>query len=103
MPPEVECFVVKESDIDAAEGTLVLRGDEARHAVRVLRIAEGEELMATTLEGLCYNARCTKSGQPNKSEWICECRIEKILPEHNEPGIDVELIQGITLSQSKLE
>jgi 16S rRNA (uracil1498-N3)-methyltransferase len=99
----MECFIVQESDIDLASKTLVLRGDEARHAVRVLRISEGEELMATTLLGFCYRAKCMRSGQPTKNEWECECTIEEVLPGHNEPKIDIQLIQGITLQQSKLE
>jgi 16S rRNA (uracil1498-N3)-methyltransferase len=99
----MECFIVEESDIDQVSGTLTLRGDEARHAVRVLRISEGEHLMATTLGGTCYKAICQKSGQPSKNEWVCECSIDEVLPEHNESRIDVRLIQGITQQQSKLE
>jgi len=48
---EMECFIVSESDIDLGSKSLTLRGDEARHAVRVLRISEGEQLLATTLNG----------------------------------------------------
>jgi len=99
----MECFIVAESDIDLQSKTLTLRGDEARHAVRVLRISEGEHLMATTLQGFCYKARCIRSGQPSKNEWVCECSVEEILQEHNEPNIDLQLIQGITQQQSKLE
>jgi 16S rRNA (uracil1498-N3)-methyltransferase len=99
----MECFIVRESDIYITTNTLILRGDEARHAVRVLRISEGEQLMATTLQGFCYRAKCRKSGQVSKNEWECECSIEEILPEHNEPEFDVQLIQGITQQQSKLE
>lgn len=99
----MECFIAREIDIDLPSKILVLRGDEARHAVRVLRISEGEHLLATTLTGFCYHLRCLRSGQPGKNEWVCECAIEEILPEHNEPNIDLQLIQGITLQQSKLE
>jgi 16S rRNA (uracil1498-N3)-methyltransferase len=99
----MECFIVRESDINLAAKTLVLRGDEGRHAVRVLRISQGEQLMATTLSGFCYRTKCIESGQPSKNEWECECSIEEILPEHNEPKNDIQLIQGITQQQSKLE
>jgi 16S rRNA (uracil1498-N3)-methyltransferase len=99
----MECFIVSESDIDLNSKLLTLRGDEARHAVRVLRISEGEQLLATTLSGFCYRARCIKSGQVSKNEWLCECSIEEILPEHNEPTIDVQLVQGIPQQQSKFE
>jgi 16S rRNA (uracil1498-N3)-methyltransferase len=99
----MECFIVDESGIDLTSKTLVLRDDEARHAVRVLRISEGEILMATTLHGVCFKAKCMRSGQPSKNEWECECRIEEILPEHNEPHTDIQLIQAITGQQSKLE
>src|SRR6266446_7058221 len=99
----MEGCIVNQSDLDLEKKTLVLRGDEGRHAVRVLRISEGELLLATTLAGFCYKATCKKSGQPKKNEWVCECSIEEILPEHNEPNIDIELLQGILLQQSKLE
>jgi len=99
----MECFIVRESDIDLGLKSLTLRGDEARHAVRVLRISEGEQLLATTLNGFCYRSRCSKSGQVSKNEWLCECSIEEILPEFNEPQIDVLLVQGIPQQQSKLE
>src|SRR5436309_13607707 len=99
----MECFIADESDIDFERKTLILRGDEARHAVRVLRISEGEKLLTTTLKGVCYKTTCKKSGQPKKNEWVCECSIEEILPEYNEADIDIALIQGITLQQSKLE
>jgi 16S rRNA (uracil1498-N3)-methyltransferase len=99
----MECFIVSESDINIRSESLILRGDEARHAVRVLRIQEGEQLIATTLSGFCYQVKCVKSGQVSKNEWVCECVIERILPEYNEPAIDIQLIQGITQQQSKLE
>jgi 16S rRNA (uracil1498-N3)-methyltransferase len=99
----MECFIVLESDIDIANNKFTLRGDEARHAVRVLRISEGEHIMATTLAGICYEGKCIKSGQAGKNEWLCECSIDKTLPKHNEPSIDIQLIQGIPMQQSKLE
>jgi len=99
----MECFIVREPDIDLALNSLVLRGDEARHAVRVLRLREGEKLMATTLNGTCYRASMGRSEQVSKTEWVAHCQIEEILPEHNEPDINVQLIQGIPHQQSKLE
>ena len=59
--------------------------------------------MATTIEWFCYRAKLTGSEQVSKNEWFARCAIEEILPEHNEPHIDVQLIQGITQQQSKLE
>jgi len=34
---------------------------------------------------------------------LCECSIDEVLPEHNEPVIDVRLVQGIPQQQSKFE
>ncbi len=99
----MECFIVKESDIDLDLKSLVLRGDEARHAIRVLRLRIGEKLMATTLHGFCYLATMDRSEQINKTEWEAHCLLEEILPEHNEPSIDIQLIQGIPQQQSKFE
>ena len=99
----MECFIVGESDIDLQSQSLVLKGDEARHAIRVLRLREGEKLLATTLKGFCYKAKLTGSEQAAKKEWVAHCAIEEILPEHNEPDIDIQLMQGIPQHQSKLE
>ena len=99
----MECFIVRESDIDVVTKSLVLRGDEARHAIRVLRLRIGEQLMATTLHGVCYLVTMERSEQINKIEWEAHCMIEEVLPEHNEPSIDIQLIQGIPQQQSRLE
>lgn len=99
----MECFIVDESDIDRELKKLVLRDEEARHAIRVLRIREGEKIIATSLKGSCFLLSLDRSEQVSKNEWIAHCSIEKILSEHNEPHIDLQLIQGITQQQSKLE
>ncbi len=99
----MECFIVIESDIDQSSQSLVLRGEEAHHAIRVLRLREGENLLATTLHGFCYRAKLASSEQVSKNEWIAHCTIDEILPEYNEPSIDIQLIQGITQQQSKFE
>ena len=99
----MECFIVQKSDINLQLNSLVLRGEEARHAIRVLRIREGEKLLVTTLSGFCYRAKLTGCEQAAKNEWVAHCTIEEILPEHNEPNIDIELMQCIPQHQSKLE
>ncbi len=99
----MECFIASEADIELDSRSFVLKGDEARHAIRVLRLREGEKLLATTLNGFCYAAKLIGSEQVAKNEWVAHCSIEEILPEHNEPDIDIQLIQGIPQHQSKLE
>ncbi len=99
----MECFIAREADIELDSRSFVLKGDEARHAIRVLRLREGEKLLATTLNGFCYAAKLSGSEQLAKNDWIAYCAIEEILPEHNEPDIDIQLIQGIPQHQSKLE
>ncbi len=99
----MECFIVNKSDIDPDSKSLVLRGDEARHAIRVLRLREGEKLLATTLHGFCYRAELVEREQVSKSEWVARCSIDEVLPGFNEPAIDVQLLQGIPQQQSKFE
>jgi 16S rRNA (uracil1498-N3)-methyltransferase len=99
----MECFIVKESDVDLLSKTLVLRDEESHHAIRVLRMREGDKLIATSLNGFCYLLTLLRSEHISKNEWVAYCEIEKILQEHNEPHTDIQLIQGITQHQSKFE
>ncbi|MEP7234838.1 MAG: RsmE family RNA methyltransferase [Ignavibacteriota bacterium] len=99
----MECFIVNGGDVDLSSNTFILRDEEARHAIRVLRLREGETLMATTLNGFCYRAKLVLTEQPAKNEWIAKCSIDEALPEYNESQADIQLIQGIPQQQSKLE
>src|SRR5690554_5327803 len=52
-------FYVHPDDIDLPQ--MVLREQEARHATRVLRYREGDELFATDGQGNCYKTTITQA------------------------------------------
>ncbi|MEI8134375.1 MAG: RsmE family RNA methyltransferase [bacterium] len=99
----MECFVVDKSDVNLEAMDLLLRGDEARHAARVLRLKIGDQFLATDLQGVCYKGSTTSIDSPSKNEWVLVGKIVEVLPKHNEPSLNLMLIQGITLGQSKFE
>ncbi len=75
---------------DIAENRLTLRGQEARHLSKVLRLGPGEEVLAFDNSGLEYRARVE---QVNQDEVVCV-----ILAQYEsgrEPGLDVLLLQGL--------
>ena len=98
----MECFIVNEEDVFLKEGYLLLRADEAHHAVKSLRIRKGETLMATNLNGSCYRA-ILDSVEETKKDVTARCTIEEELPNFNEPSLDIELIQAALSQQSKFE
>ncbi|HYM19887.1 MAG TPA: RsmE family RNA methyltransferase [Candidatus Kapabacteria bacterium] len=98
----MECFIVGEDDVFASDKYLVLRGDEAHHAVKSLRIRQGETILATTLGGICYRAML-RSVEESKREITIRCEITETLAEHNEPSLDVVLLQAVLNQQSKFE
>ncbi len=98
----MECFVVDPSDVDQNEGLLILRADEAHHAAKALRVRIGEILGATDLCGRCYKASVLEITE-EKKESIVTCKILETLAGHNDPEIDVLLIQAMLSQPSKLE
>lgn len=98
----MECFIVSPDDVLRGEKKLVLRGDEARHAIRSLRLTEGEELMATDLAGTCYHAVLVRSEEVRK-ELIAECSLLQVLPEYHEPQQKIVLAQAILQQPSRFE
>ncbi len=81
-------FQVRPEDI--AGNILTLRGQEARHLSKVLRLGQGEEVLAFDNSGLEYRARVE---QVNQDEVVCA-----ILAQYEtgrEPGLDVFLLQGL--------
>jgi 16S rRNA (uracil1498-N3)-methyltransferase len=99
----MECFIVTPEDVDTSRRELSLQGDEARHAARSLRMRVGESFIATDLQGCCYLATIMNIDEIGKHELIVRSAIDDVLPEHNEPTVSVELIQGILNQPSKFE
>lgn len=86
----MECFIVLPSDVDLDRGELTLRGDEAHHAIRSLRLHAGDALIATNLIGACYRSRVEHA-----AAGTLVCSIEETLPNFSEPTRDVLLIPAM--------
>lgn len=86
----MESFIVLPTDIDEANRELVLRDDEAHHAMKSLRLRSGEELLATNLVGTTY--QCSVIGEAAKGE--LRCSIQKVLHGLGEAKRHVTLVQG---------
>ncbi len=97
----MECFIVKPSDLE--DGRLLLRGEEAHHAIRSMRLKAGDQLLASDLRGVCYICRIGPIGRANISEDSIECSIEETLPEFGEPDLNILLIQGMIGQPSRWE
>ena len=78
------------SPIDIQSDRLTLRNEEAHHCIRVLRMHEGEALMAINGEGTAFHSRIV-SIAPR----AVECVIEERFPELNEPARKIFL--GLSL------
>src|ERR1051325_208757 len=92
----MECFIVSPADVDGS--VLTLHGEEAHHAVKSLRLREGDELLATNLEGICYECRVASSDASSVT-----CTIEQFLPEYGEPQKDIMLIQSMIAQPARWE
>jgi 16S rRNA (uracil1498-N3)-methyltransferase len=90
----MESFIVQPTDIDEAHRELVLRDEEAHHAIKSLRLRVGEELLATNLVGTTY--RCRVQSESEKTLLVCS--IEDVLHGWGEAKRNVDLLQG-ALSQ----
>lgn len=99
----MECFIVESDDVSLQDRSLTIRGDEARHALRSLRLKPGEELMATDLVGTCYRATLGHEEAISKRELTAICRVNQVLPEHNEPGRKIILAMAILQQPSRFE
>ncbi len=75
---------------DVKSRTLLLVGDEAHHAARVLRHSVGDIILATDGKGTVYEARIGRV-----SESLVEARVVKKLRKPKEPVTAVTLAQGI--------
>ncbi len=83
----MECFIVLPLDVDRTHRELILRDEEAHHALRSLRLRPGDELLTTDLIGTCYLSRLKESSGDTVT-----CEIEGELPNFGEPARDVLLI-----------
>ena len=86
----MECFIVLPSDVDLEHGELIIRGEEAHHAIRSLRLRTGDALMATNLIGTCYRARVEQAAVGS-----LVCSLEEILPNFSEADRDVLLLPAM--------
>ena len=99
----MECLIVEQADLDLADGTLFLRGEEAHHAAKVLRLREGEEFLASDTLGTSYRAAVTGHEQMGKHEIQVGARILEVLPGYGESELDVELVLGVLSQPSRWE
>ena len=98
----MECFIVRPDDVFPDQQLLILRDDEAHHATRSLRLRIGEALMATDLEGTCYQAELSSIHEEKKGT-IAECSIINVLPEYHESRRKLILAQAILQQPSRFE
>ncbi len=84
----MQSFLVHPADI--SPDRLALVAEEAHHCIRVLRMREGEELIAIDGAGCAYRARIELASKDR-----VECRVLEILPGMNEPSRQVVL--GVSL------
>jgi 16S rRNA (uracil1498-N3)-methyltransferase len=99
----MECFIVEPNNIQEEQARLALVGDEAKHAVRSLRMKEGSLLFATDLSGVCYSSKIISVNKLSKDDWEAECEILEKLPNHNESPKHIHLVIGILQQTSKFE
>lgn len=97
----MECFIVEPTDVFGDR--LALRGDEAHHAARSLRIRVGETILATDLQGVCYSAVIRSIEEVGKREQVVEAEVVERLENFHEPSIELRLIQSILNQPSKFE
>ncbi len=97
----MECFIVEPRDV--SEEALVLRGDEAYHAIKVLRLRDGEKLLATNLIGNCYECAVSGHAQLGPKELEVRCTILDAWTEFGEPERKIVLIQGILAQPARWE
>jgi 16S rRNA (uracil1498-N3)-methyltransferase len=98
----MECFIVRPEDVSVEDSIVVLRDDEAHHALRSLRLKAGEQFIATDLQGTCYQVELS-SGSDSGKMLIAEGRILKVLPEHHESASSVIIAQAILQQPSRFE
>lgn len=99
----MECLIVDAADVDLATSILIVRGEEAHHAARVLRLREGEQFIGSDLMGTCYRAAYLTSRQISKHEIEVDGKILEILPGYGEPAQEMELVIGFLSQPARWE
>jgi len=94
----MECFIVEPTDVHAQRKELLLRGDEAHHALKSIRLRAGDRLLATNLIGTCYECRVELVEADTLS-----CYIEKVLHGYGESRLHVTLVQGMIAQPGRWE
>ena len=99
----MECFIVDQSDVREETRSLDLRGDEAHHAIKVLRLREGNRFLVTNLLGTCYECEFEEAIFESKREELVRGRIVAVFPDFGESTTDAMLIQGMIAKQPRWE
>ncbi len=81
-------FLVEPPDVDPRAGRARIRGDEARHLARVLRLAPGARVALCDGRGRRWEGRLVAVGPPAEVVGL------KPLPS-NEPPVEVEMLQAL--------
>jgi 16S rRNA (uracil1498-N3)-methyltransferase len=76
-------FVTKE---DVSENCVIIRGDDAFHIARALRMAVGDEITVADMQGVEYSCRLTKI-----RDEACECEILESRCGKTESPVDITL------------
>ncbi len=83
---------------DIHGGTIVLRGEEAKHISRVLRKGTGDRILVTNGEDVTFEAVIVSLGRED-----CTCEIVEVLDRRNEPSVEVTLGLSLLRNQSRFE
>lgn len=83
-------FFVKRSDINIAEGTAIIYGDDVNHIKNVLRASAGDMLLLADGEGNEYRVRIT-----GINKHYIMTTIDQTSVSTTEPPIEITLFQGI--------
>lgn len=97
----MECLIVDPSDVSGTD--LTLRGEEAHHAVRVLRLRVGDRFLATDLVGHVYDAHVLEIREVGRREAEVSAAIDRDLPEFGEPARQVDLMIGYLAQPARWE
>jgi 16S rRNA (uracil1498-N3)-methyltransferase len=99
----MECLIVEADDVKLEGRLLIIRGEEAHHAARVLRLREGEEFIASDLIGTSYRAEYLGSRQIAKHEIEVDAKVIEILPNYGEPEHEKDLVIGFLSQPARWE
>jgi 16S rRNA (uracil1498-N3)-methyltransferase len=99
----MECLIVDPNDVELGSKQLLLRGEEAHHAAKVLRLRSGEEFLASDLSGTCYRTEFLGSRSMGKHDVEVDARILEVLPSYGEPAGEVALIIGFLSQPARWE